>query len=137
MAPPSARFFLDETDLALGRALATARSDVVHPGHTELPEIPEGTLDPDWLPIVSELGLVVITRDKRIRSRSGELLMYKQHGIRGVFLTGKTSQNTWDSLSVLARRWDDIEELIAVRPTGPWAFSATAGGALREIPLPT
>ena len=64
VAQARARFFVDENDLALGRSLALARRDVLHPGHPRLPEIPLGTADAQWLPIVGGLGLVVITRDK-------------------------------------------------------------------------
>ena len=67
------RFFVDETSLGLGKALAIARHDVVHPGHPDLPSVPRGTLDPDWMPIVSAMGLVVISRDKRIRTKPAEL----------------------------------------------------------------
>ncbi len=67
-----ARFFVDENDLALGRSLALARKDVLHPGHARLPNVPLGTPDAQWLPIVGGLGLVVITRDKKIRSRPAE-----------------------------------------------------------------
>ena len=36
-----ARFFVDENDLALGKALAELHDDVVFPGHPDLPEVPE------------------------------------------------------------------------------------------------
>ena len=39
------RFFVDENDLALGKLLAQERSDVVYPGHPDLPEVVRGTLD--------------------------------------------------------------------------------------------
>jgi len=67
-----ARFFVDENDLALGRSLAAARRDVVHPGHPRLAQVPLGTPDREWLPVVGGFGLVVITRDKKIRSRPVE-----------------------------------------------------------------
>jgi hypothetical protein len=48
----SARFFVDENDLALGRALAEVHGNVVYPGHPDLPEVPRGALDDEWLPVV-------------------------------------------------------------------------------------
>jgi PIN like domain len=71
-ADEPARFFVDENDLALGRSLALARRDVVHPSHPRLPQVPLGLKDSEWLRIVGSLGLVVITRDKKIRSRPVE-----------------------------------------------------------------
>ena len=40
MAVESPRFFVDENSLALGRCLAAARRDVVHPSHPRLPQLP-------------------------------------------------------------------------------------------------
>jgi hypothetical protein len=107
-----ARFFVDESDLALGRCLALARRDVVHPGHPQLPEIPYATLDQDWLPIVGRLGLPVITRDKRIRSRPVEA----------------RDLSTWDTLTILVRQWHAIETFIDGHPTGPWLAAVTNQG---------
>ena len=68
----TARFFVDENDLALGKALAAEHDDVVFPGHPDLPEVPRQTPDDDWLPIIGNRRLVVITRDQRIRYRPVE-----------------------------------------------------------------
>ena len=57
-----ARFFVDENDLALGKALAALHGDVVYPGHPELPEVPRQTEDDVWLEVVGRRRLVVITR---------------------------------------------------------------------------
>jgi hypothetical protein len=72
----AARFFVDENDLALGKALADLHGGVVFPGHPELPEVPRRTLDDDWLAVVGAQRLVVITRDKRIRYRPVERRMW-------------------------------------------------------------
>lgn len=130
-APP--RFFVDENDLALGYALAAARPDVVHPGHRKLPEVPRRTPDEVWLPVVGRRRLVVITRDQQIRRRPVERRAWYRHEVRGFVLTGKTSQNTWDSLRIIARRWDDLEQMVEERSAGPWMVSLT--GDMREIPL--
>ncbi len=68
----AATFFVDENDLALGRALAEQRGNVVYPGHPDLPEVPRQSLDDKWLEVVGAKGLVVITRDQRIRYRPVE-----------------------------------------------------------------
>ena len=83
----TARFFVDENDLALGKALREIHDDVVYPGHVELPEIPRGALDDEWLPVVASLHLVVITRDQRIRYRPVEKRLWVEHNVRGFVLT--------------------------------------------------
>ena len=54
MAVESPRFFVDENSLALGRCLAAARRDVVHPSHPRLPQLPYGTKDEDWLTVIGQ-----------------------------------------------------------------------------------
>jgi hypothetical protein len=128
-------FFVDENDLALGRALDAARSDVVMPGHPKLPEVPRGTLDPDWLPLIGRSGLIVITRDKRMRRRAGEKLAWCQHGVRGFVLTGAGSQSTWESIRVIARWWDEIQAVIGSRGPGPWMYRVTISSKPAELDL--
>lgn len=86
-----ARFFVDENDLALGKVLDAEHGDVVYLGHPDLPEVPRGALDDEWLPVVAERGMVVITRVKKIRYRPAEKRAWIAHGVRGFFLTGKKS----------------------------------------------
>ena len=59
--------------------------------------------------------------------------MWVRHGVRGFVLTGRRSQSTDDSLSILDRRWEAIESVIVERPNGPWMYAVTDG--LREIAL--
>ena len=55
-----ARFFVDENDLALGKALAELHGNVVFPGHPDLPELPRQSGDGEWLGVVGAEELVVI-----------------------------------------------------------------------------
>ena len=130
----TARYFVDETDLALGKALAAQHGNVVFPGHLELPEVPRGTVDDDWLPIIGRHQLVVITRDQRIRYRTAEKRAWVIYGVRGIVLTGKTSQSTIRSQTILAQHWAQIEALVDTEPDGPWMHAVTTNG-LRRIAL--
>lgn len=123
-----ARFFVDENDLALGRSLSHARRDVLHPGHVRLPEVPFGTPDAVWLPIIGGLGLVVITRDKKIRSRPAEAELVIAAGIRGFVLTSAGDLSTWDTLTLLVRQWDALERYLTAHPSGPWLAAVTNQG---------
>ncbi len=123
-----ARFFVDENDLALGRSLALARKDVLHPGHVRLPDVPLGTPDATWLPTIGRLGLVVITRDKKIRSRPAEAELVIATGVRGFVLTSAGDLSTWDTLSMLVRQWDALERYLAEHPAGAWLAALTSQG---------
>jgi len=129
-----ARFFIDENDLALGKSLA-AELDVVYPGHPDLPEVPRGSLDDQWLPVIGDDGLVVITRDRKIRYRPAEKLAWVDHRVRGFVLTGAKSQTTVDSrrsstvTGIASRPWSKrgrtvrgckhLPRTVCVRSTSP------------------
>ena len=126
------RFFVDETSLGLGKMLAIARPDVVHPGHRNLPSIPTGTLDIDWMPVVSRLDLVVISRDKKIRTKPAELDAFRASRLRVFWIAGKRDLSNWDNLVLVVKWWPRIEETIRDRGPGPW-FYAISDGMLREF----
>jgi hypothetical protein len=112
------RFYVDESALGLGKTLAAARKDTIHCGHPLIPGCPLGTLDPDWMPIVAQRGLVVIGRDKRIRSRPGERELLRDHGLRMFRVGGSQDLSTWDWLGRFVRHWPAIDEVVATRPRG-------------------
>lgn len=131
----AARFFVDENDLALGRALAGLHAgDVVFPGHADLPEVPRQSQDDDWLPVIGTARLVVITRDQRIRYRPVEKRMWVEHNVRGFALTGRKSQSTAASLALLQDQWARLEGFVESEPDGPWMYAVTHAG-LRSIEL--
>lgn len=130
----AARFFVDESDLALGKLLADEHDDVVYPGHPDLPQVSRGALDDEWLPVIGELGLVVITRDRKIRYRTAEKHAWIDHNVRGFVLTGRKSQSTSDSKAILDRHWKTIIGLVEGEPSGPWMRAVTSAG-LRNIAL--
>jgi hypothetical protein len=125
-------WFVDETSMGLGKSLAIARRDVVHPGHWSLPAVPTGTLDTDWMPVVAGLGLVVISRDKRIRTKAAELAAFRAAGLRVFWLAGKRDLATWDALRLVVKSWDRMEEIVRDRGAGPW-FQAISDGGIREF----
>lgn len=128
------RFYVDESALGLGKSLAAARKDTIHCGHPLIPECPLGILDPDWMPMVAAKNLVIIGRDKRIRSRPGERELLARHGLRVFRVGGKSDQSTWDWLTRFTRFWPAIEATVAARPEGPWFYLVNANG-LSEVPL--
>lgn len=125
-----AKYFVDENLLPVGRALSHVREDVVHPGHVDLPEIHEGTKDPVWIPLVGRdaLNLVVLTRDGKIRRKSAEAALCKQHRVRLVVLTGKKSLTKWENLGLLVRHWDKLDKTVTKLGNGYWAQSLTSAG---------
>lgn len=118
--PQRLRFFADESALGVGKALAIARNDVIHAGHPLIPEVPLGALDTDWIPVVAAKELIVLARDKHVRTKPAELLLFRSHGLRVSWIAGKRDLSNWDNLVRLVRRWDELEGVVANRGPGPW-----------------
>lgn len=132
--PAKLRFFVDENTLGLGKALATARRDVVHVGHALLPDCPLGVLDVDWMPAIAARGLIVVSRDRHIRSKPAELAMLREQGLRVFWIAGKRDLNTWGYLVRMVHRWDDLERTITRLGEGPW-FVAVHDRGLKQIAI--
>jgi len=134
--PDSLRFYVDESALGIGKTLAAARRDTIHVGHPLiLPECPLGALDIEWMPAVAARDLVVIGRDKRIRSRPQELRYLKAAGLRVFEIGGKRDLPTWDWLTRLVRHWDHIEEIVRTRGPGPWFYVVNENSVV-ELDVP-
>lgn len=124
--PQAPRWFLDENSLGVAKALAYVRGDVTWPGAPSGP-VPAGAPDNTWLPTIGHAGLVVLTRDKRIRSRPLERRTLLDHGVRACFLTSGGNLDLFSQLRLWLRHWDDIETLVSEHPA-PWLASVTRSG---------
>ena len=129
------RFCVDESALGIGKALAIARTDSIHIGHALIPECPLGCLDPDWIPAVAARELVVIGRDRRIRTKPVEIALLRDAGLRVFWIAGKRDLPTWDWLVRLVRHWGAMERTIEDRGPGPWFYAVNENG-LAEIAIP-
>ena len=122
------RFFVDENLLALAKLLAADGRDVVHPGHPALPEVPLGTLDNEWLRVVGERRLVVITRDKRIRSRPVERRRLTEAEVRAFVLTRAGDLTTAAMRDLVEEHWAAMMAHLEAHPDGPWLVAITRAG---------
>lgn len=127
--PPRPVYFTDENLLGLGRLLSRqGRDDVLYPGHERLSGIPLGTPDLEWMPIVATHELVVLTRDRRIRTRPAELQAYFELGIRSVWLGAKQDLGPKDQLDMFLAHETRLQREIVKRGGGPWALSMSPSG---------
>jgi hypothetical protein len=129
-APRNMTFYLDASiPLPVATAIAALRGDVLYAGGPGAPS--HATPDTAWLRHAGERGWLVITRDKRIRRRPGEREAYTRHGV-GVFcLTAAGNATKWDTLVVIASRWERMEE-VAAKTSRPFMYAVTREG-LRTI----
>lgn len=132
-------YFTDENTLGLGKLLRRiGREDVRYPGHEELPEVPRGTDDQDWLAVVGALGLIVLSRERRIRSRPAELRAYHEHGVRSVWIGAKQDLGPRQQLEIFLQHEERLKREIIKRGPGPWAVAMSPSGVrpLRLRPNP-
>jgi hypothetical protein len=101
----------------------------------ELDGTAPGDRDEDWIPVVAAAGLVVIGRDKRIRTRPAEVALLRSHALRYIWLGGKQDEPTSTYVERIEDHWSSIERLREHRPAGRWWFSLTASG-LKERVIP-
>lgn len=126
--PVPPRFFVDEDLAGLGLALTRLRRDTLLGGRSKL--VPKD--DPDWIPIVAKLGLVVITNDRHIRTRPGEADKAVDAGLRCVHLRPMPKNPTqWDFMLQLTRHWPLVEALFD--RSGP-VWLQLRGGTREERP---
>jgi len=127
----SLRFYVDESAVGLGKALCAARRDTVHVGHALIPECPFGTPDLEWMAAVAARQLVVIVRDKKIRTRPQEVVQFREVGLRVFWLGGKRDLPTWGYLTRIVRHWNTVERVILREGSGPWGYVITESAVTR------
>jgi len=118
-------FVVDENLLRLGRALALLRRDVVLVGEDPVADLlPRGVLDSEWIPMVGDRGWIMITNDRRPRTRPVEAELCVKHNLKVINLHGRVgNQAPWDQAVRLLSRWEGIAQQIAAKPDGPWWLS--------------
>lgn len=137
------RFYLDADVLGLARLICQERSDCTYPGDPGIvirkrrrepcPVTSPGAKDPDWIPVVARLGWLIITRDRHINERLGELQVVRDHGAKIVNLAGTDAGTIWKQLEIVVTRWREIELL--ADEAGPFICSLSRTGRIQPIDL--
>jgi hypothetical protein len=127
------RYYIDQSLMGVWHEWGRHRDEVTVVG--ELAGTAAGDKDEEWIPVVAAAGLVVIGRDKRIRTRPAEVALLRSHALRYIWLGGKQDEPTSTYVERIEDHWSSIERLREHRPAGPWWFSLTASG-LKERVVP-
>lgn len=123
------RFVIDENLLRLAKGVAHIRRDTAVFSSPPVEELlPTGILVTDWVPLVGERGWVVITSDRRLRTRPDEARFAVTHKLKVVHLYGLGERSAWEQLVRMAVRWGDIEKQVEFDPEGPWWLSLRPKG---------
>lgn len=123
------RYFADENTLGLAKLLIQAgRTDVVHAGHPDLPQVPLGIPDVTWMQEVARIDLIVLSRDRRIRSRPAEWRAYREMGIRSVWIGAKRDLSPEHQLKLFLTHEHRLIRVAVKLGAGPWAVAMTPSG---------
>jgi PIN like domain len=88
--------------------------------------------DPDWLREIGSREWVVVTRDKRIRSRPGERTALMRAGVGCFCLIQGKDPTRWEYLKLIVSTLDEMEQLF--RDTErPFLFGIGRTGIMRRI----
>ena len=133
MKPADVRFYLDADILGLGKLLGGLRSDITYPGDPGVTIhkrtrpacviTTTRTKDSVWIPLVSEQGLLILTRDGKIQQHTAEIAAVMENQGRMVALSSSDASTIWAQLEVVMTQWRRIEQLAEL--PGPFIYTAT------------
>lgn len=113
---------------SVAQALKSVRSDVIW-----LEDVfPHDTPDPTWLAEAGQKGWLVITRDKKIRTRPGERAAIAAAGVGCFVLTQKKDPTKWEYVKLLALTMDEMERIFDETPK-PFIFEVNANGQFKRL----
>lgn len=141
MRPADVRFYVDADILGLGKLLGALRSDVTYPGDPGVTlhkrtrpaciiTTPR-TKDPIWIPVVSQQGLLIVTRDSKIQQHRAEIAAVVENRGRMVALSSPDAATVWGQLEVIMTQWRRIEELTEL--PGPFIYTATRTSLVKIV----
>ena len=94
---------------------------------------PPDTLDVIWLEHIGKNGMVLVSKDRKIRRRKAELMALKEYNIGAFFLIGR-KLTKWQEIRQLIFQWEKMKEL-AIRSRRPFAFLVPQRGNITAIPI--
>lgn len=119
------------TDRNLGHLLPVAMGLLGLPVEIHDTYFDQSTPDDVWLPEVGAKGWVVLTQDPRFLHNENETEALISNGV-ACFVLVVDRLNRWQKLQVIAKVWDEIEEIVEhARP--PYIYRITRSGNVKRL----
>jgi predicted nuclease of predicted toxin-antitoxin system len=109
-------------------ALAQVRADVVWLE----PTFAHDTRDEAWLAQAGTQGWIVVTRDRRIRTRPAERAAIERYDVGAFVLTQRQSMSRWNVLKIVVANLDEMERLFA-NTARPFLFTVSSTAGIRRL----
>ncbi|MBE7519610.1 MAG: hypothetical protein HS107_10250 [Thermoflexaceae bacterium] len=113
---------------AVAEGLRHYRQDLVYLDD----RFPRSTPDRVWLAEAGRQGWMVITRDKKIRTRPAERRALVESGARCFVLTQKRDPTRQEYIALLVRALPAMERVFATTPA-PFLYSVDGTGILKRL----
>jgi len=92
------------------------------------------TGDEVWIPHAGEQDWLVVSRDKKIRTRSWQRDLIKRHFVGCFIINQKQNPTRWEYLKLLAKSLDEMERIFGVEER-PFIHLVDRNGAFRKLAL--
>lgn len=93
---------------------------------------PPNTKDVAWIPQVAASGWILVTRDKRIRTRPLEAEALMRAGLSAFFFIQKRDPDLWGWVQLVVKRWREMKEL-AERERKPFLLAIPERGGIHRL----
>lgn len=93
---------------------------------------PQDTKDVVWIPQVAASGWILVTRDKRIRTRPLEAEALIRSGLSAFFFVQKRDPDLWGWVQLVVRRWREMKTL-ARSERKPFLLAVPERGNIERI----
>lgn len=118
--------FFDENSIGAARLCEQNEvfESILYSGHPDIPEITPGTHDIDFFPVIGAEGkdAILITRDKKIRTRPIEIARLRESGIRTFIVTVRRNLTKTELYQLIAKHSNEIVRLDSTT-SPPYIFS--------------
>lgn len=90
--------------------------------------------DREWIPEIGARGWLVVSKDKKIRTRQEERRAVRENNVGCFILNYKQPLNRWEILKLVASSLDEMEEKFANTPR-PFMYLIDRSGRFRPYDL--
>ena len=108
-------------------AVKKARDDVLWLEDVFAHDVP----DEEWLAVAGERGWLVITHDRKIRTRPGERRAIMENGVGCFIMTYKQDLRKHEIVALISSTLDEMERRFETTPR-PFIYTVSKGGEFRE-----
>lgn len=90
--------------------------------------------DREWIPNIGARGWLVVSKDRKIRTRPEERRAVKEHNVGCFILNYKQPLNRWQILKLVTSSLDEMEDKFASTPR-PFMYLIDSNGRFRPYSL--